>query len=250
MGTIFISYAREDKNQAIQLAQECEFRGADPWWDRALSSGERYIESILRQVAQADHFVLLLLRASAESNWVAFEVGAARAREFAMGRDFLKIARLDDCEIPGFLGERNATEWTNNNYDGLIALLRSLDLPEDIDYKPPAGDPDKSLTVFRAGGQWMELIISHRGMECVLVDVGEQRSRLQWQMSREDVIRCVEQNGIHVDPPRNDRSWSLFNLGFGGWRWSPTLFTQGADANPKEIFKAEVMQHLSSIHDF
>jgi hypothetical protein len=249
MGTIFISYAREDKAKASQLAQECEFRGADPWWDRELSSGERYIESILRQVAQADHFVLLLSAFSANSNWVAFEVGAARAREFSMGRDFLKIAKLDDCDIPGFLGERNATQWQDNN-DGLIALLRSLDLPEDIDYKPPAGDPDKSLTVFRAGGQWMELIISRRGMECVLVDVGEQRSRLQWQMSREDVIRCLEHEVIHTDPPRPDRSWSLFNLGFGGWRWSPALFTHGVDTTAEENLKRELLEHLASIYDF
>jgi hypothetical protein len=166
-----------------------------------------------------------------------------------MGRDFLKIAKLDDCDIPGFLGERNATQWQDNN-DGLIALLRSLDLPKDIDYKPPAGDPDKSLTVFRAGGQWMELIISRRGMECVLVDVGEQRSRLQWQMSREDVIRCLEHEVIHTDPPRPDRSWSLFNLGFGGWRWSPALFTHGVDTTAEENLKRELLEHLASIYDF
>ncbi len=166
-----------------------------------------------------------------------------------MGRDFLKIAKLDECDIPGFVGERNATQW-QSNHAGLIALLRAMNLPENIDYKPPAGDPDKSLTVFRAGGQWMELIISRRGMECVLVDVGEQRSRLQWQMSRVDVIQCLENERLHIDPPRQDLSWSLFNLGFGGWRWSPALFSHGVDARPEESFKAEVMQHLSSIRDF
>lgn len=250
MGTVFISYAREDKDEASQLAQECELRGADPWWDRELGSGERYIESILRQVAQADHFVLLLSESSVNSNWVAFEVGAARAREFAIGRDFLKLAKLDDCEIPGFVGERNATEW-NANYDGLLALLRSLGLPEDIDYKPSAGAPDRSLVVFRAGGQWMELIISHRGMECMLVDVGEQRSRLQWQMSRDDVIHCLEQQNVQIKPARRDRSWSLFQVGYNGnWRWTPTLFSRGDDSTPEDNFKRELLEHLASIREF
>lgn len=250
MGTIFISYAREDRDRALRLAEECQFRGADPWWDREISSGERYIESILRQVGQADHFVLLLSKSSVESNWVAFEVGAARAREFALGRDFVKIARIEECEVPGFIGERNATEWTHG-YEGLLTLLRSLDLPEEIDYKPPAGEPDRSLTVFRIGGQWMELIISHRGMECVLVDVGEQRSRLQWRMSRDDVITCLEANNIHVSPVRDDRSWSLFDLHYnGGWRWSPTLFTHVDDSTPEENFRQALVEHLASIHDF
>lgn len=249
MGTIFISYAREDKAKASQLAQECESRGADPWWDRELSSGERYIESILRQVAQADHFVLLLSAYSANSTWVAFEVGAARAREFAMGRDFIKIANLDDSGIPGFVGERNATQW-NDNHDGLLSLLRSLGLPESVDYKRPAGEPDKSLTVFRAGGQWMELIISHRGMECVLVDVGEQRSRLQWKMSRENVVSCLENDWIQIAPASSDRSWSVFSLGYGDWRWSPALFSHGVDKSPEENFKEELSRHLESIHDF
>ncbi len=250
MGTIFISYAREDKDKASQLAQECEMRGADPWWDRELGSGERYIESILRQVAQADHFVLLLSKSSANSNWVAFEVGAARAREFAIERDFLKIAKLDDCEIPGFVGERNATEW-NGNHDGLMTLLRSVGLPEDIDFKPSAGEPDRSLVVFRAGGQWMELIISRRGMECVLVDVGEQRSRLQWQMAQDDVIRCLERESIQIKPARNDRSWSLFNVGnHGDWRWTPALFTRGEDTTPEENFRHAILEHLESIRDF
>ena len=70
MSTIFISYAREDRDKARILAQAIEMRGADPWWDRELTSGERYIETILRQVGQADHFVLLLSAHSKDSTWV------------------------------------------------------------------------------------------------------------------------------------------------------------------------------------
>ena len=250
MSTIFISYAREDKDRAERLAHECEIRGADPWWDRELTSGERYIETILRQVGQADHFVVLLSVHSKDSTWVAFEVGAARAREFELGRDLLKIANIDDCNVPGFLGERNATQWDESNQEGLRALLRSLELPEDVDYKPPAGEPDKSLVVFRAGGQWMELIVSHRGLECILVDVGEQRARLQWQMSGEEVIDCLKRELV-VMSPRQDRSWSQFDVGrFSGWRWSPTLFSRGDGPSPEQTFQRELREHLESIRDF
>jgi hypothetical protein len=133
----------------------------------------------------------------------------------------------------------------------LQALLRSLELPEDVDYKRPAGEPDKSLVVFRAGGQWMELIASHRGLECILVDVGEQRARLQWRMSREEAIECLEQNRVDVEPPRQELSWSRFDVGhFRGWRWSPTLFSHGNGPSPEQTFQRELKEHLESIRDF
>jgi len=246
MSTIFISYAREDNKNAERLAQECEMRGADPWWDRELTSGERYIETILRQVGQADHFVLLLSVNSKDSTWVAFEVGAVRAREFELGRDLLKIVTIGGCDVPGFLSERNATPW--NEWQ---ALFESLGLPADIDYKPPSGDPDKSLVIFRAGGQWMELIVSQRGLECILVDVGEQRARLQWRMPRKEVMACIERERFSVDPPRPDRSWALFNVGrYTEWRWSPTLFSHGVSQAPEQIFLYELREHLESIRNF
>ena len=248
MSTIFISYAREDKGKAENLAQECMFRGADPWWDRDLGSGERYIETILRQVGQADHFVLLHSEFSQNSTWVAFEVGAARAREFEQGRDLIKIANIDNSEVPGFLGERNATTF---NGDGLRALFKSLELPEDVDYKPPAGAPDKSLVVFRAGGQWMELIVSHRGLECTLVDVGEQRSRLQWRMSKQETVACHTQGAFAIKPRQDNRSWSQFDIGhFHGWRWSPTLFSHKDGPPPEQIFQDKLKEHLKCIEDF
>ncbi len=243
MSTVFISYAREDKGDAEGLAQEFQMRGADPWWDRALVSGERYIETILRQVGQADHFVLLLSKYSKESTWVAFEVGAARAREFEQGRDFIKIAHIDDCEIPGFLGERNATKMDG---DGLGILCRALDLPEDVDYKPPAGSPDKSLTIFRAGGQWMELVVSERGLECILVDVGEQRARIQWQMPKEQAADYLEQGNFDIVAPRDGRGWSRFSIGHcRDWRWSPALFTSSNGPAPEESFRGKLLAHLS-----
>ena len=248
MSTIFISYAREDRQEAQNLAQECAFRGADPWWDRELASGERYIETILRQVEQADHFLLLLSAASSESTWVAFEVGAARAREAALDRDLIKIVNLDNSEVPGFIGERNATSLDGG---GLRGLFRSLDLPEEVDYKPPAGPADRSLMVFRAGGQWMELIVSRRGLECTLVDVGEQRSRLQWQMPRDQALACRNQGTVAVEPPQPHRGWACFDVGnYHGWRWTPALFRRSDGPPPEQAFRDQLMELLDCIEDF
>lgn len=248
MSTLFISYAREDREKAQDLANQCMFRGADPWWDRELQSGERYIETILRQVAEADHFVLLLSEHSRASVWVAFEVGAARSREFSSRSDFIKIVNLDNCEPPGFIGERNATEMTGDDWG---SLFRSLELPEDLDYKPPIQNDDTSLVVMRAGGQWMELIAGRRGLECVLVDIGEQRARIQWGMSPDEVIYALDQDQVEVDPPRQNRGWSLFRVGYGtAWRWTPELFKRADGPPAQEVFKARLKEHLEAVRRF
>lgn len=253
MSTIFISYARENKEIARFLAEQFRSRGADPWWDRELTSGERYIDSILRQVSQADHFILLLSAHSKDSTWVAFEVGAIRGREQAIGQDLLKIANLDGSDIPGFLGERNATSWEGEYGDGLMAILRSLGLPENINYKPPSQKSvnEKSLLVFRAGGQWMELVVSQRGMECILVDVGEQRARIQWNMSLEETVNCLDHDKITVKAPKDGQSLSQFNIGkFKRWRWSTTLFSRANDTPPEKTFKKELVKHMKNIRKF
>lgn len=241
MTTIFISYAREDTARAQELSQEFQMRGADVWWDRNLLSGERYIEAILRQVQHADHVLCLLSKHSAASTWVAFEVGAARAREVGAERDVLKVAQLDECVIPGFVGERQSTSLSGGDYANLMRLLPALGLHEEIDYKRPAGAADRALTVFRAGGQWMELIKSRRGLDCVLVDAGEERARIQWSIPTDRVAGSE----VSVDGPREGRSWSTFNVGAcREWRWSPALFTRRDGPPPEQVFQEELGELL------
>jgi hypothetical protein len=244
MPSIFISYAREEAGLAERLAGEFQDRGADVWWDRRLLSGERYIEAILRQVQHADYVLLLLSEHSEKSTWVAFEIGAARARELDAGQDFLCVAHVDECRVPGFIGERQATpfphgtqkEWTGS----LQALLPSLGLPWPADYKAPAGEPHESLKVFQARGQWMELIKSESGLACVLGDSGEQRARIQWFLTPEELEGCNTQ----VREPDPERGWSTFDLaGKHDWRWSPALFSQRGALPPKEAFE-EALREL------
>ena len=234
MTSIFISYAREDHATARVLALQFAMRGASVWWDRSLLSGERYIDVILRQIAQADQVLLLLSRHSAKSRWVAFEVGAASAREQVSGADILRVAKLGRCAVPDFVGKRHCTPISSTNVGPILPSLR---LPNEIDYKPPPPTHDASLTVFRAGGQWMELIAHERGLDCVLVDAGDQRARLLWSIPRSGLGRAR----VDVRPPRPERGWSTFEItGVGEWRWTPALFTSSRSNDPRATLKHEI----------
>jgi hypothetical protein len=80
MSDIFISYAREDRGRAEQLARVFERRGWTVWWDRELFVGPAYSEQITRALAEAKAVIVLWSRSSVASNWVKDEAqdGAAR----------------------------------------------------------------------------------------------------------------------------------------------------------------------------
>jgi tetratricopeptide (TPR) repeat protein len=80
MSDIFISYAREDRGRAEQLARVFERQGWTVWWDRELFVGPAYSEQITRALAEAKAVIVLWSRSSVASNWVKDEAqdGAAR----------------------------------------------------------------------------------------------------------------------------------------------------------------------------
>lgn len=246
MTSIFLSYAREDEDEARRIAWELEMRGANVWWDRHLESGEPYIEAILRQVDLADYVLLVLSRCSAVSPWVAFEIGATRMREVGTDREILRIAHIDDSDPPGFIGERQATPMTHG---GVESLAPTMGLPQHVDWKPPAGRPDVSLTVFRAGAQWMELVNDFETLTCVLVDAGERRARIQWRAPVSEAREWVERGSLNVEAPQDDRGWSRFDLGrFREWRWTPALFPARDGQTPSEQLAARLRELITRDH--
>jgi hypothetical protein len=59
MGSVFISYAREDRATAWRLASEFEQRGWTVWWDFQLVPGERFRTAILEALRDADRVAVL-----------------------------------------------------------------------------------------------------------------------------------------------------------------------------------------------
>ena len=78
MADVFISYAREDAEQAGQLAEALSTAGFSCWWDRDLVSGARYLRETEAQLRGAKAVVVIWSAHSVDSHWVADEAGAAR----------------------------------------------------------------------------------------------------------------------------------------------------------------------------
>lgn len=94
MPDLFISYAREDRDTALALAQALQAEGIDVWWDRELTGGGDFAAEIERHLRASPVAIVLWSAASVLSDFVRDE--SSRARD--MGK--LLPVRIAEVELP------------------------------------------------------------------------------------------------------------------------------------------------------
>lgn len=93
MADVFISYKREDRHAAENLAKAIEAKGYTTWWDNSLIAGDQFNIAIDRELKAAGCVVTLWTTEALKSKWVVAEA------IHAFGRSVLISARLDDVEL-------------------------------------------------------------------------------------------------------------------------------------------------------
>ncbi|MBV7255854.1 TIR domain-containing protein [Pacificimonas sp. WHA3] len=71
--TVFLSYARVDREQALPIVAAIEAAGYGVWWDGLIEGGERFLETIETALVSAKAVVVLWSEASVKSSWVRDE---------------------------------------------------------------------------------------------------------------------------------------------------------------------------------
>jgi predicted ATPase len=89
---VFISHSAADVDRARQLAGRLADDGYSVWWDDELRSGERFQESIIRELNDARAVVVLWSRTAVESDWVYSEARRANKQD--------KLAQFRDATLP------------------------------------------------------------------------------------------------------------------------------------------------------
>jgi len=79
MADIFISYSKEDRDQARLLAAFLEAEGYSVWWDASLLSGEDFRKLIMTELGRARAAIVIWTEKSIQSDWVQSEAGRAHA---------------------------------------------------------------------------------------------------------------------------------------------------------------------------
>ena len=124
MSDVFISYAREDRDRAQQLAHALEQQHWSVWWDREALPGEIFSQIIAQELAGAKAVIVLWSGASVESDWVKDE-----AQE-GLKRRILVPARLETVDSPfGFRQIQTAdlSDWDGSaSHPEMQSLLRGV----------------------------------------------------------------------------------------------------------------------------
>ena len=80
MADVFISYANEDRDRAVQLASALGALGWSVWWDRKIITGQAFDQAIERELENAKSVIVLWSEHSVGSEWVKNEAAAASER--------------------------------------------------------------------------------------------------------------------------------------------------------------------------
>jgi hypothetical protein len=112
---VFISYSRDDLDDAKRLVDRLRELNLEPVWDQGNPSGRPFLEEIKTQIAHSHLFIPLLTPKAGHSSWVNHEIG------YAMGRNVpvlpLSLGHLPDGMVVGIQAE------TAENTDGLVQRL-------------------------------------------------------------------------------------------------------------------------------
>lgn len=107
MADVFISYAREDRPRAEQVARGLQAIGLEAFWDTEIPPGQSWADYIEGKLSQCRAVVVLWSEHSTKSQWVR--------EEARMGRDKSKLipALLDGAPAPFGFGEVQAANLSN-----------------------------------------------------------------------------------------------------------------------------------------
>jgi hypothetical protein len=129
---IFISYAREDRERAKELAGMLEQRGWSVWWDRLIPAGGSFNRIIEEELTRAKCVIVLWSRHSVESNYVQNEAGEAERR------GVLVPVLVEDVRIPLPFRHLQATpiEETDHIVTSIGALVGRSEMPQAVHPQP------------------------------------------------------------------------------------------------------------------
>jgi hypothetical protein len=124
---IFISYSHQDADFANILAKRLVENNAQIWIDSwELNVGDSLIDKIQNAIQDAGALLVILSKASVESEWCRKELNAGLLRELDEKRVVVLPVLKGDCKIPSFLREKKYADFRSDFEAGFHDLLAAV----------------------------------------------------------------------------------------------------------------------------
>jgi hypothetical protein len=123
---VFISYAHADRERVPKIIDSLRAVPVRVLCDWDFKTGDSLLGRISEDIARAGYLIVMLSRASTATDWVSRELRLALAGEALSGRVKVLPAKIEDCTMPDFLGDRIWADFRNGDEDGLKRILEVI----------------------------------------------------------------------------------------------------------------------------
>jgi plasmid maintenance system antidote protein VapI len=135
-----MSYSHSDREQAQKIAEELRRNGVDAWFDKwEIGAGDSITQKVFEEgLKECAVFVILLSKASTQSNWVRYELDVALVNRIRRITHIVPVL-VEDCEIPAAL---RVLLWVHIN-EGIDKVVQAIvnaaykKGPEKPELQPP-----------------------------------------------------------------------------------------------------------------
>ena len=147
MSDIFISYAKEDREWVVSLADVLRQQGWTVWWDRSIPFGQSFQEVIEKELNEAQCVIVVWSRHSVGSGWVSAEADEARNRNIMVPvliNDVsppLVFRQLQTANLENWEGDTTAPVFRKLSAD--IAALLGESVTQSRFSQPAEPEPDQ-----------------------------------------------------------------------------------------------------------
>ena len=124
---VFISYSHSDGFIVNKLAAHLVKHNANVWVDTwELNVGDSILNRVQDAIQESSALLVILSKASVESEWCKKELSAGLMRELDEKRVVVLPVLVEDCEIPLFLREKMYADLRGDFNKGLHSILDAI----------------------------------------------------------------------------------------------------------------------------
>jgi hypothetical protein len=124
---VFISYSHQNADFVDQLALRLSAERVHVWLDRwELRVGDSLTQRVEAALERASAILVVLSKASVQSDWCRRELNAGLVRELELKRVVVLPLVIEDCDIPLFLRDKLWADFRTDFAKGFAAVLAAL----------------------------------------------------------------------------------------------------------------------------